>query len=206
MIPGETSEKAEAKTTPEARRKKTAGPKVKAKSKSKLESAVASGQTLIGWSELVDLPDWHIRGLRAKIDTGARSSALHVDNLKLLPRGRVEYQVVLHRRDHDRRVRVEAKIARRSRVRSSTGVYTSRYFVKTRLRLAGVEREVEVSLVDRGDMTFRMLVGRTALAGRFIVDPTHKNLGLPALKAARRGTARSGDAARTHGSVRKGTR
>ena len=146
----------------------------------------AKTPVLIGWSELVDLPDWHIRGLRAKIDTGARSSALHVDNIEPLPRNHIRYQVVLHRDDHDRRVNVVARISRRARVRSSTGEYTVRYFVKTRLRLAGVEREIEVSLVDRVDMTFRMLVGRTALAGRFHVDPGHKNLGLRALRAARR--------------------
>ena len=142
--------------------------------------------TPIGWSELVDLPDWHIRGLRAKIDTGARTSALHVDGLEPLPRGRIQYQVVLHRDDHDQRINVVAKIIRRGRVRSSTGAYSTRYFVKTRLRLAGIEREVEISLVDRGDMNFRMLVGRTALAGDFVVDPAHKNLGLKALRAARR--------------------
>lgn len=149
-----------------------------------------SSPVRIGWSELVDLPDWHIRGLRAKIDTGARSSALHVDGLKLLSRNRVAYQVVLHRSDHDRRVRVVEKIVRRARVRSSTGDYTSRIFVKTRLRLAGVEREIEISLVDRGDMSFRMLVGRTALEGHFLVDPSHRNLGLRALKAARRHATR----------------
>jgi hypothetical protein len=83
-----------------------------------------------------------------------------------------------------------AKISRRARVRSSTGDYTTRYFVKTRLRLAGSERTVEVSLVDRGDMTFRMLVGRTALAGLYLVDPSHRNLGLEALRAARRKATR----------------
>jgi hypothetical protein len=153
-----------------------------AKKKKKVRPATVK----IGWSELADLPDWHIRGLRVKIDTGARSSALHVDRLKVLPRNRVSYQVVLHRSDHERRVNVVAKIERRARVRSSTGEYSMRFFVKTRLRLAGVEREVEVSLVDRGDMTFRMLIGRTALAGAFTVDPAHKNLGLRALRAARR--------------------
>ncbi len=144
------------------------------------------GPIIIGWNEEVDLPDWHIRGLRAKIDTGARSSALHVDHLKALPRGYISYQIVLHRDDRDRRVNVVARVARRARVRSSTGEYSTRYFVKTTLRLAGIERVVEVSLVDRGDMIFRMLVGRTALKDEFIVDPAHKNLGLAAQKRARR--------------------
>jgi len=147
----------------------------------------------IGWSELVDLPDWHIRGLRAKIDTGARTSALHVDAIELLPRNHIRFQVVLHRHDHDRRVNVVARISRRARVRSSTGEYTVRYFVKTHLRLAGIEREVEISLVDRCDMTFRMLVGRTAVSGPFLVDPAHRNLGLRAQRAARRGSATHAD-------------
>jgi hypothetical protein len=146
---------------------------------------------VIGWNEQVDLPDWHIRGLRAKIDTGARTSALHVDGLEVLPRRRLSYYVVLHRRDQDRRIHVVAPIARRSRVRSSTGEYTLRYFVRTRVRLAGVEREIEISLVDRGDMMFRMLIGRTALAGHFLVDPNHKNLGREALLRARRTHRRS---------------
>jgi hypothetical protein len=141
--------------------------------------------SLIGWSELVDLPDWKIRGLRAKVDTGARSSALHVENLKLLPRGRIQYRVVLHRENRDRRVNLVATISRRARVRSSTGEYTLRYFVKTRLRLGAHERAVEISLVDRGDMTFRMLIGRTALSGLYLVDPTHRNLGLEALQTSR---------------------
>jgi len=168
--------------TPKSRPKKRPSP-----------SATSAPRIAIGWSELADLPDWHIRGLRVKIDTGARSSALHVENLRLLPRSYVAYQVVLHREDHDRRVNVVAKITRRARVRSSTGEYSMRYFVKTRLRLAGHEREVEVSLVDRGDMTFRMLVGRTALAGCYVVDPAHKNLGLRALRAARRVGAGAGE-------------
>jgi len=67
-------------------------------------------------------------------------------------------------------------VRRRARVRSSTGHYTWRLFVATRLRLGPVEREIEVSLVDRGPMIFRMLLGRTALAGAFWIDPSHRAL------------------------------
>jgi hypothetical protein len=167
----------------------------KAESPHRAQRAAAGSRkpAVIGWNEHVDLPDWHIRGLKAKIDTGARSSALHVDGLKVLPRRRLEFQVVLHRHHHDRRIHVVAPIARRSRVRSSTGEYSVRYFVVTRLRMAGIENEIEISLVDRSDMLFRMLVGRTALAGTYLVDPAHKNLGKPAQLRARRKSGRIGN-------------
>lgn len=154
-------------------------------------ASAARRPVVIGWNEHVDLPEWHIRGLKAKIDTGARTSALHVDGLKVLTRRRLEYHVVLHRHHQDRRIHVVAPIARRARVRSSTGEYSVRYFVRTLVRLAGVEKEIEISLVDRSDMIFRMLIGRTALAGDFLVDPAHKNLGKAAQIRARRRSGRS---------------
>ena len=59
---------------------------------------VETPRILIGWNEYVDIPEWGIERLRAKIDTGAWSSALHVENIEELPRGRVCFDVVLHRR------------------------------------------------------------------------------------------------------------
>jgi hypothetical protein len=129
---------------------------------------------VIGWCEYVALPDWGIAALRAKADTGARSSALHVETIEELPRGRVRFDVVLHRKFR-RRVRVEARILRRARVRSSNGVYSTRIFVRTRVRIGTIERFVELSLVDRGLMIYRMLLGRTALEGLF-VDPHRRHL------------------------------
>jgi hypothetical protein len=131
---------------------------------------------LIGWTEYVDLPEWNVRKLRAKVDTGARSSALHVENIVKLPRGRVGFEVVLHRRKRDRRIRVTERIQRRARVRSSNGRSETRYFVRTMLRLGPSEREVELSLVDRGEMIHRMLLGRTALSGPFLIDVDRRML------------------------------
>lgn len=139
-------------------------------------SAKRKPLVVIGWNERIDLPEWGVKRLRAKADTGARTSALHVENVKTLPRDRISFDVLLHRRVTNRRVRVVARISRRARVRSSTGEYSYRYFVRTLMRVGTVEREIEISLVDRSDMIFRMLLGRTALAGSFIVDPSHKNL------------------------------
>lgn len=131
---------------------------------------------VIGWTEYVALPDWGIERLRAKVDTGARSSALHVENLEELPRGRVKFDVVLHRAHRDRRVHIRARVKRRSRVRSSSGHGETRYFVETTLRLGPVEKRIEVSLVDRQKMIHRMLLGRSALAGPFLIDVDHRML------------------------------
>jgi hypothetical protein len=131
---------------------------------------------LIGLAEYVDLPDWRILRLRAKVDTGARSSALHVDNLRELPRDRVRFDVRLHRRYPERTVTVEAKVTRRARVRSTSGVSELRIFVETRIRIGSVTFTAELGLVDRQRMIYRMLLGRTALGARFYVDPSRRYL------------------------------
>ena len=131
---------------------------------------------LVGWNEYVDLPDWGIKRLGAKVDTGARSSALHVEDLETLPRGRIRFRVVVHREHRDRHVRVVARISRRARVRSSNGEFETRYFVRTTMKLGSVEKEIEMSLVDRGKMVHRMLIGRTALKGDFVVDVSRRHL------------------------------
>ncbi|HYQ27469.1 MAG TPA: RimK/LysX family protein [Polyangiaceae bacterium] len=131
----------------------------------------AAAPLVIGVTEYVDIPAWRILRLRAKIDTGARSSALHVENIRELAGGRVRFEVRLSRSESDRRVTVEARIARRGQVRPSSGELEQRIFVAVKVRIGPVEREIELSLVDRGRMIFRMLIGRRALAHAFLVDP-----------------------------------
>ncbi len=123
----------------------------------------------IGYAEYVAFPEWGIPRLRAKTDTGARTSALHVDNIERLPRNRVRFEVVVAA--NGRRVRVEAPIVRVSNVRSSNGVPDERYIVSTTLQLGGVEKTIEVSLASRSGMIYRMLLGRRAIAHDFLVDP-----------------------------------
>lgn len=139
-------------------------------------SVVKSERILIGWTEMVDLPDWGIKRLRAKVDTGALTSALHVENIRELTRDLVSFDVVLHRAKRDRRVHVKAAIVRRSRVRSSNGHQASRIFVRTRIALGSVIRSIEVSLVDREQMVHRMLLGRAALTGAFLIDVDRRML------------------------------
>jgi hypothetical protein len=131
---------------------------------------------VIGLAEYVDLPEWRILRLRAKVDTGARSSALHVENLRELSRDRVRFDVRLHRDRPERRVTIEAPIARRARVRSSTGTSQVRIFVATTLHIGSVSLRAEFGLVDRQRMIYRMLLGRTALGSRFLVDPSRRYL------------------------------
>jgi hypothetical protein len=144
---------------------------------------------VIGLAEYVDIPGWRILGLRAKVDTGARSSALHVENLKEVSRGRVRFDVRLHRLRSERRVTVEAKVVRRARVRASTGVASTRIFVAVTIRIGSVVQEIELGLVDREHMLYRMLLGRMALAGHFLVDPSRRYLITGARKRSKRAPA-----------------
>jgi hypothetical protein len=147
---------------------------------------VERDHVVVGFVEHVDLPDWGIVGLRGKIDTGARTSALHVSNIREVAGGRVRFDVRLHRRNVDRTVHVEAKIRRRGRVKPSSGDAQTRIFVVTTLLIGTVEREVEVSLVDREKMIFRMLIGRSALGRGVLVDPNRRYVVTKGMKRKKR--------------------
>lgn len=130
-------------------------------------------RSLIGAVELVAIPVWGIEGLAARVDTGARSSALHVENLHELGGGRVGFEL---RAARGKRVPVQATVTRRSRVRSTSGKLESRPFVTARVRVGAEELRIEIGLVDRGKMQYRMLLGRSALSGRFLVDVSRRFL------------------------------
>ncbi len=124
----------------------------------------------IGWREWAEFPEWGCR-LKAKADTGARSSAIDCAEITELPGDRVRFTIRLDRKDK-KLITLEEFIVARKKVRSSSGLPTNRIFVETQLRLAGVEKRVIVSLVCRKTMIHRMLLGREALAKDFVVDPS----------------------------------
>ena len=130
-------------------------------------------QVLLGWREHVALPALGIARLRAKIDTGARSSSLHVDtHWRFAEAGApwVGFRLTTQRAG-SRAYEAQAAIHDERDVADSSGARTRRIFIRTPLQLAGVEREVEINLTDRCGMLFPMLVGRTALQEAFLVDP-----------------------------------
>lgn len=128
----------------------------------------------IGWRERVELPDWGLRGVRAKIDTGARTSAIDVASIEHLEDGKIRFEVVA-RLGPERKTRwVEAMPVRVSKIKSSNGQLQERIVCQTRLRIGPVEQDIELSLVCRKRMLCRMLIGRLALADRFLVDSGRK--------------------------------
>ena len=126
----------------------------------------------VGWREWATLPELGLPKLRAKLDTGARSSALHVERQwRFVEAGAPWVGFALVARLHAGEVEAAAAIVDERMVTDSGGHRTSRVFVRTKLRLAGIEREIEMNLADRCGMRFPLLLGRTALADAFVVDP-----------------------------------
>lgn len=123
---------------------------------------------IIGWREWVEFPEWTLR-MRAKADTGARSSAIDCAEITELPGDRVRFTVRRDRKE-TKLITLEEDIVARKKVRSSTGHPTDRIFVGTTLRLAGIEKRVVVSLVCRKRMIHRLLLGREALGNDFLVN------------------------------------
>lgn len=128
---------------------------------------------IIGWREWVALPDLGIMSIKVKVDSGARSSSLHAFNLKTFDRDGekwVRFNLQPVQRSNDKSVVAEAKILEFRSVRSSSGVAIMRPVIVTRVELLGENWPVELTLASRDEMGFRMLLGREAFRGRFLVD------------------------------------
>lgn len=129
---------------------------------------------LIGWREWVALPELGIKEIKAKIDTGARSSALHAFDLEEFTRkGKPWVRFVVHpvQRSPHPEIECSAPLVDRRLVRSSGGRTTLRPVIHTPVALGGSVWPIEITLVNRDVMGFRMLLGRQAVRGRFLVNP-----------------------------------
>jgi hypothetical protein len=129
------------------------------------------GKLVVGWRELVDLPGLGLQSVPAKIDTGARTSSLHATVLDHFTRDGQEFVrfAVDFPRQHVRQVCEAIHVDHRG-VTSSNGDTQMRLIVKTPIRIGELEFRAEISLADRSDMQFPLLIGRTALRRRFLVD------------------------------------
>ncbi|MFC4765293.1 ATP-dependent zinc protease family protein [Dyella koreensis] len=127
----------------------------------------------LGWRERLALPELGIATLKAKLDTGARSSSLHVDTLDSFERdGAIWLRFTVSTgRKHRLSVQCEAPALDRRVVTDTGGRRTERWFIRSEVSLAGQRFSVDINLTDRRHMLFPMLLGRTALLGRFAVDP-----------------------------------
>lgn len=142
---------------------------------------------MLGWREWLALPEFGIDAIRAKVDTGARSSSLHVDRLETFSRdGREWVRFSIDPAGHGVYVRdCEAPVIDRRPVTDSGGQTSVRVFVRTTLRLGTLEFPIEMNLASRRGLRFPMLLGRTAMAGRCVVDPA-RSFQLGALRTPRR--------------------
>jgi hypothetical protein len=145
--------------------------------------------TLTGWREWVSLPDLGVDWLKAKIDTGARTSSLHAFDVEEFEREGedwVRFRVKPWQDSQEDAVVVETPVHDRRAVRSSSGHAQERLVVKLLVRLVDREVLAEVTLSNRDEMGFRMLIGREALRRGYIVDPARSFLGGRAPREARR--------------------
>ncbi|OSQ48047.1 ATP-dependent zinc protease [Thalassospira alkalitolerans] len=153
--------------------------KAKISLKSKTDALIESGHVL-GWREWVSLPDFDVPLIKAKVDTGARTSSLHALDVKVVTKdgGKfVKFVLPHYRGDGHPRVKCEAPLVDIREIRSSNGETDERIVISTHIGIGAHHLKVEMTLANRSLMGFPMLLGRTAMkAGRFLVLPTKSYL------------------------------
>jgi hypothetical protein len=136
---------------------------------------------VIGWKEYVALPELGVASLKAKIDTGARTSALHVAAIRRLTpevAGEADLEITLapDRRRPERLVQARVRQIARIPVTDSGGHTDLRPVIETLVVLGPVAKRIRITLADRSTMLFRMILGRKAVEGDFVVDVSRKYL------------------------------
>src|SRR6266545_2750748 len=136
--------------------------------------------TLIGWREWVALPKLGVPAIKAKVDTGARSSSLHAWDIEVVPGSSpARLRFVIHPFEGDETLTIpaEALLVDARDVKSSNGDVERRPVVRTMLAMHGRRFRIDLTLTRRDEMGFRMLLGRSAIRKRFVVDPCQSFVG-----------------------------
>ncbi len=134
---------------------------------------------IVGWREMLSLPNLGIDKIKAKIDTGARTSCLHAFKVESFHKGDTLWvRFWIHPIQHNSDVEVvcEAKVMDERTVRDSGGHEESRYVIESEVNIGGQQWPIEITLTNRENMAFRMLLGRTAMNNRIVVDPAESFL------------------------------
>lgn len=128
----------------------------------------------IGWREWVSLPKLKIGRIKAKIDTGAKTSSIHAEEIEFLTiKGKefVRFTLYPMQGNHEKKKRLKAEVVDHRRVRSSNGISEIRPVILTDISMGLRTWPIEVTLTNRDLMGFRLLLGREALKNRFIIYP-----------------------------------
>jgi hypothetical protein len=137
------------------------------------------GPLRIGWKERLDFPEWGLRRVRVKVDTGARTSALDAVGYDLVEgEGGLlaRLRLALRRKRAGRIREVETPVVCMTVVRNTSGIREHRPVVEALVRLGPVERRIRLTIASRAGMRYPMILGREALAGAFVVDVSGKYL------------------------------
>ena len=144
-------------------------------------------KTLIGSEEWCSFPQLGIPAIKARVDSGAKTSALHAINIKIFEKNGAEwlkFDINPIQNNSKSIIHCEAQLVDQRIVKSSNGTREKRYVIRTDVELGNHNWQVEVTLTNRDSMGFRMLLGREAMVGRLIVDPEKKfELGQPSTES-----------------------
>jgi hypothetical protein len=129
---------------------------------------------IIGWREWISLSDLELPPIKAKIDTGARTSALHAFFIDPYKKGKqqwIRFGIHPQQKNNDIAIECDAPVKDRRIVTDSGGHKQRRFFIETQMKIGQTVFSAEMTLTNRDSMKFRMLLGRTAMTKRFLVNP-----------------------------------
>lgn len=137
------------------------------------------GKLIVGNLEKCDLPELKIKDLHVRVDTGAKTSSLHVDNIMPFTKSGkrwVAYDIHPDMHNVERIIHCESAVHDQRKVKSSNGRSEKRYVIQTLFRLLDDTWPIEITLTDRSDMSYLMLLGREGMKNKLLVDPSQQFL------------------------------